>query len=371
MMENILRSLAAETGGLAIFNTNNLNQGLDKVDLELSNYYVLGYNSSNPKRDGKYRKLEVKTDAKGVRLKHRNGYLDPRPPDALAGSKGERSLMSAISSPTAATQLPLNFRPVYFYDTPQLARVPISARIQRGAIELKKKGGLMVNAVDVMGVAYAEDGSVAARFSETLNLAVEKEREELFRNSDIPYRNYIKLRPGKYQLKLAVADEKGKVGTAEQTLSVPAMAAGLTTSSVILSQEMTQLPELIKNMQARLLDEADPLIYRGIQILPPVENRLRRDNPVAIFYKLYNLAGNDPNRSLTAKVQLVDEKGQASDVPAIDLGEAAYPTGPSEVAIGFNLPVKDLSPGKYKLTVETVDNSKNQSVTSQVDLVLQ
>ncbi len=371
MMENILRSLSTETGGLSIFNTNNLNQGLDKVDLELSNYYVLGFSSSNPKRDGKYRKLEVKTDAKGVRLKYRNGYLDPRPPDALAGSKGERSLMSAISSPTPATQLPLNFRPVYFYDSPQLARVPISARILRGAIELKKKGGVMVNAVDVMGVAYAEDGSVAARFSETLNLTVDKEREELFRNSDIPYRNYIKLRPGKYQLKLAVADEKGKVGTAEQTLSVPVMAAGLTTSSVILSQEMTQLPELIKNMQARLLDEADPLIYRGIQILPPVDNSLHRDNPVAIFYKLYNLAGNDPNRSLTAKVQLVDEKGQASDLPPIDLVEAAYPTGPSEVAIGFNLPVKDLSPGKYKLIVETVDNSRNQSVTSQVDLVLQ
>jgi hypothetical protein len=161
------------------------------------------------------------------------------------------------------------------------------------------------------------------------------------------------------------------VGTAEQTLSVPAMSTGMATSSLVVSQEMAQLPELIKNMQARLLDEADPLIYKGIQIFPPVENSVRRDNPVAIFYKLYNLAGTDPNRSLTAKVQLVDEKGQTNELPQIDLQEAAYPTGPSEVAIGFNLPVKDLTPGKYRLTVQTVDNSKNQTVTSQAELVLE
>ena len=371
MMENILRSLASETGGLPIFNTNNLNQGLDKVDLELSNYYLLGFSSTNPKRDGKFRKLEVRTDVKGLKLKHRNGYLDPRPPDALAGSKGERSLMSAISSPTPITQLPVSFRPVFFYDSPQLARVPISARIQRGTIELKKKGGLMVNAVDVMGVAYAEDGSVAARFSETLNLAVEKEREELFRNSDIPYRNYIKLRPGKYQLKLAIADEKGKVGTSEQTLAVPPMPTGLASSSLVVSQEMAQLPDLIKNMQTRLLDEPDPLIYKGIQILPPVGNIVRRESPIAVFYKLYNLEGNQASRSLTANVQIIDEKGQVSEIPAMDLEEAAYPTGPSEVAIGFNLPLKDLPPGKYQLKVETVDKAKNQSITSQTEMVVQ
>jgi VWFA-related protein len=371
MMENILRSLASETGGVPIFNTNNLNQGLDKVDLELSNYYVLGFSSTNPKRDGKYRKLEVKSDVKGLKLKHRKGYVDPRPPDALAGSKGERSLMSAISSPTPMTQLPVSFRPVYFYDSPQLARVPISARIQRGTIELKKKGGLLVNALDVMGVAYAEDGSVAARFSETMNLAIEKEREEVFRNSDIPYRNYLKLRPGKYQLKLAIADEKGKVGTSEQALAVPPMPAGLASSSLVVSQEMAQLPDLIKNIQTRLLDEADPLIYKGIQIFAPVGNTVRRENPIAVFYKLYNLGGDESNRSLTANVKIVDEKGQVSELPAMDLEDAAYPTGPSEAAIGFNLPLKDLAPGKYQLQVQTLDKTKNESVSSAVEMVVQ
>jgi hypothetical protein len=55
----------------------------------------------------------------------------------------------------------------------------------------------------------------------------------------------------------------------------------------------------------------------------------------------------------------------------MDLEEAAYPTGPSEAAIGFNLPVKDLPAGKYQLKVETVDKAKNQSITSQTEMVIQ
>ncbi|MCI0423859.1 MAG: hypothetical protein L0312_32380, partial [Acidobacteria bacterium] len=101
------------------------------------------------------------------------------------------------------------------------------------------------------------------------------------------------------------------------------------------------------------------------------ENTVRRDNPIAVFYKLYNLEGNEASRSLTANVQLTDEKGQTSELPPMDLDEAAYPTGPSEAAIGFNLPLKELSPGKYQLKVETTDKLKNQSITSQAELVVQ
>jgi VWFA-related protein len=371
VVDNILRSLALETGGMPIFNTNNLNEGLDKVDLELSNYYVLGFYSSNSKRDGKFRKLEVKTDVKGAKLKYRKGYTDPRPLDALAGSKGERSLMNALASPTTASQLPVVFRPVYFYDSPQLVRIPITATIRRGSIELKKKGQQLVNAVDVMGVAYGEDGSVAARFSETLNLAIDKDKEEAFRNQDISYRNYLRLRPGKYQLKLAVADEKGKVGMAEQSLVIPPMASEtLALSSLVVSQQLSKLPELIQNLQARLLDETDPLIYKGFQIAVDTGNQMNRQYPMAIFYKLYNLKGSEPRKALSAKIQLTDEKGQVNSFPPIPLEESAISTGPGEVAVALNFPLKDLAPGKYRLTVETSDGSTSKTVSGQTDIVL-
>ena len=370
-LENVLRSLANSTGGTSIFNTNNLNQGLDKVDLELSNYYVLGFNPSSSKRDGKLRKIEVKSEAKGVKLKYRPNYVDPRPPDALAGSKEERSLLSAISSPTPKTQLPVMFRPMYFYDSTSLVRVPISASIQHGVIELKKKGPMLVNSIDVMGVAYGEDGSVAARFSETVNLSIEKEKEAAFQNQDIPYQNYLKLRPGKYQLKIAIADEKGKIGTTEQQLVIPPLPAdGMASSSLVLTQQMNQLPDLIRNIQSSLMEENDPLAYKGMQLIPDVDQILSKDGSIAVYYKVYNLKSNPQNRHLVAKIQVIDEKGAPATNESLVLDDATQPTGPSEAAIGFSIPLKGMAPGKYQLKIETQDAEQNQSVNSGTEFTI-
>ena len=370
-MENVLRSLANSTGGTSIFNTNNLNQGLDKVDLELSNYYVLGFNPSGSKRDGKLRKIEVKSEAKGVKLKYRSNYVDPRPPDALAGSKEERSLLSAISSPTPKTQLPVMFRPVYFYDNTSLVRVPISASIQHGVIELKKKGPLLVNSIDVMGVAYGEDGSVAARFSETLNLSIEKEKEVAFQNQDIPYQNYLKLRPGKYQLKMAIADEKGKIGTTEQSLVIPALPVdGMASSSLVVTQQMNPLPDLVRNIQSKLMEENDPLAYKGMQLVPDVDQILSKNGNIAVYYKVYNLKSNPQNLHLVAKIQVIDEKGAPATNESLVLDDATQSTGATEAAVGFSIPLKDLAPGKYQLKVETQDTGQNQSVTSGTEFTI-
>ncbi len=368
-MENILRSLANETGGSAIFNTNNFNERLDKVDQELSNYYVLGFQSSNPKRDGKFRKLEVKSEMKGLTIKHRNGYVDPRPLDVLSGSKGEKSLMNAIASPTPVNQLPVTFRAIYFYDTPGLARIPVAAKIRTASMELKKKGGQLATDINLMGVAYAEDGSVSARFSETLHLLFDKEKEEAFRKQDLAYRNYFKLRPGKYQLKLAASDEKGKVGSAEQSLVVPAVPqSGMGASSLVVADQLSRLPDLIQNLQAKLLDESDPLIFNGLQIAPSVENQLPLNTPVRAFFKIYNLSGTPEQRKFVAKVQLLGEKGETQNLPPIPLDRNVFPTGKSEATIGLILPFDKVTPGKYKLVIETSEATSNQSVTVQTDL---
>ena len=368
-MENILRSLATETGGSPIFNTNNFNERLDKVDQELSNYYVLGFQSGNPKRDGKFRKLEVKTDMKGVNLKYRKGYVDPRPLDVLAGTKGERSLMAAVSSPTPATQLPLTFRAVYFYESPGLARIPVVAKIRTASIDLKKKGGQLGSELNVMGVAYAEDGSVAARFSEVIHILFDKEKEQTFRSQDIPYKNYFKLRPGKYQLKLAVSDEKGKVGSVEEALVVPVMPeSGLAVSSLVVADQLTRLPDLIQNLQAKLLDDADPMVFNGVQITPSAGNQLPSNSPLRVFYKVYNLPGAAGQRKFVAKIQLVNDKGEAQNLPPIPLDQNVFATGKSEIVVGLILPLEKTIPGKYKLVIETAETTSNQAVTVQTDV---
>jgi len=145
----------------------------------------------------------------------------------------------------------------------------------------------------------------------------------------------------------------------------------LVLSSLVVSQQLSKLPELIQNLQARLLDETDPLIYKGFQIALDTGNQINRQYPMAIFYKLYNLKGSEPGKTLSAKIQFTDEKGQVNSFPPIALEESAVSTGQGEVAIALNFPIKDLAPGKYRLTVETSDGSTSKSVSAETDFVLQ
>jgi hypothetical protein len=368
---SLLKSLADETGGLSIYNTNDYDGELDKLNQQLSNYYILGFQSNNPKHDGAFRKLEVKTSVKGVTLRYRKGYLDRRPVDALASSKKERTLLQTLAAPEPATQLPLVFRPAYFYDSPRMARVLVLAKIRMENVEIKKKGGESGSDLNVMGVAYAEDGSVAARFSETLNITFDRGKEQEFRKSSITYRNYFKLRPGKYRLKLATSDEANNLGSMEQVLEVPALPErGLAASSLVLADRVSRLPALIQNLHAQLLDDSDPLIYAGMQIAPCVENRLPAGSAIPVLFKIYDLAGGTGQWKLTAKAILMGEKGEESALPEISLKENLSVVNKSEAVIGFTVIFPDVAPGKYRLVIETTGADSAQIATAKTDLEL-
>ncbi len=367
----ILRSLANQTNGYPIYNTDNLAEALDRVDLELGHYYVLGFQSGNARSDGKPHKIEVKLNLKDARLKYRDTYTEPHPTDPLVGSKSEDSLRAALTSKVAATQVPVSFRPVYFYETPQLAEVPIFVKIRRGSIGLKKKSGQWTGSASVMGIALTEDGYTASRFSGEVHVVVGDAQAEAFRNQDLIYRNLFRLRPGKYHLKLAVMDDKGKAGTAEQSLSIPAAnQGGLVASSLIITQEMVPLPSLIKDLKPEMLSHPDPMQFKGFQIYAPVQAEIDRRQPLIVFYRIYLTSGANAGRLFKAKVSAIDEKGESHPFPDVDLASSALPAGPNEVAIGFMLPCGDLKPGNYRLAIDTVDEGNRQSVSSLADFSL-
>ena len=81
--QDSLRILADETGGIAIVNQNNFDKGLKRIDAETSDYYVVGYYSSNPDPLKRTRKIEVKVvNREGLNVWSRTSYTlrQPTPP---------------------------------------------------------------------------------------------------------------------------------------------------------------------------------------------------------------------------------------------------------------------------------------------------
>ena len=87
-----------------------------------------------------------------------------------------------------------------------------------------------------------------------------------------------------------------------------------------------------------------------------------------LFYKLYNVGDQQAQPELEAKVQLIDEKGNVSTIPAIPLNADAVSSGDGQLTIALSLPTNKILPGKYKLMVETTDRKSHQAVTGTTEI---
>jgi VWFA-related protein len=362
-----LGGLAAASGGSVI--GTHMDAGLELLDKQISNYYVLSFQSNNPKHDTAFRKLEVRTKLKGVALKHQAGYQDRRPVDILASTREERTLLTAFASPGVTAQLPVVFRAAYFYDPPRAARVLVAARIRMEKATFREKEGQLQTDLSIMGVAYAEDGSIAARFSQTLPVSFDEKRESDIRREGLKLRNYFKLRPGKYRLKLAVSDDSGNIGSMEQFLEVPALPdRELASSSIVIAEQASHLPDLIRNLQSQLLDESDPLLCRGFEIEPSAENKLPTGSVVPLMFRVYNLSGPSDQWDLKAKARLLAENAREYILGPISLKKAVSPLGNGEAVVILGFSFQDAPPGRYRLIIETTEPAASGIATAQTDL---
>ncbi len=77
--DRVMKQLSEETGGRAFFpfKVEELEDAFRQVNQELRSQYNIGYLSSNSRRDGSYRKIEVKVAEKGYKLNYRKGYYAP------------------------------------------------------------------------------------------------------------------------------------------------------------------------------------------------------------------------------------------------------------------------------------------------------
>jgi VWFA-related protein len=112
-----MEQLAADTGGKAFYNTNDLNAAMQRAINDGSHYYTIAYAPTNKKMDGKYRKIEVKLTEGKYKLAYRRGYnaddaasaaappeSDPLRPLLMRGLPSATQLLYGVRVVPAATQ---------------------------------------------------------------------------------------------------------------------------------------------------------------------------------------------------------------------------------------------------------------------------
>jgi VWFA-related protein len=219
-------SLADDSGGFTVRNTNDLTRGIQKIANETQAYYLLGYIPSNAARDGRFRKIQVKlADAKGLQVRARKGYFAPSDtPRPVEGCKGiDPVLQSALDSPWAIDDIPL--RMTHFVaDEKGLGKagVLIAADIDVRALEFEEKDGRHYADLQfLLVVAHRETGEFF-RYDQTVNMKLLPATRERLGRQWYPLVREFELKPGDYQAKIVTRETRsGRVGTVMHEFTVP------------------------------------------------------------------------------------------------------------------------------------------------------
>ena len=115
LRRDFLEIMAGYTGASATVNSDEIETGIDRIFTEASSYYLLGYQTSNGKPDGKYRKVEVKVKRPGTTVRTRSGYFAPKDAGTARDAKdtpavndlGLVGLMNSPALPLRAAAVPV------------------------------------------------------------------------------------------------------------------------------------------------------------------------------------------------------------------------------------------------------------------------
>ena len=285
--QQVLEALARGTGGFTIFNTNDFLAGLNKIANELDQYYILGYVPPSQAHDGTYQKIAVKVTRAGVQIRHRMGYYDLKAPDLLAG-KPEGEALEALAASAQPGQIPVLLSVPYFYNSPGAARVYVSLQIPGSAIDFGKEKRQFHSKVEVLGIASREDGTVAARFSDTVKLDMEKKDLKEFSKGPFKYQNTFNIAPGKYTLKLVLSAGGEKFAKYEAPLTIaPFDGSQLGITGPALSDDVRPVNELVASLDSQLLEDQTPLICQGLEVFPQPGNRFPRGDKVGFYVEVF------------------------------------------------------------------------------------
>ena len=115
----------------------------------------------------------------------------------------------------------------------------------------------------------AQNGSVAARFSDTVKLDYQKKELKDFAKSSFDYQNTFNIAPGSYTLKLVLSAGGEKFGKYVVPLVVePFTGDELSLGGPALGERYVPVSQLTANMDAALLEERTPLVFKGMELVP-------------------------------------------------------------------------------------------------------
>jgi VWFA-related protein len=231
-------AVAEESGGFAVLNNNDLSAGFKRIAAESRHYYLLGYVSNNAKRDGRFRRIEVKVKRPGTKVRARRGYYAPLDNDPAAVTRVglDPDVQRALDAPREIADVPVRATALVFEEARAgIASVMLAAETDIRRFAFKPAQGRLTDVLEFATVVTSRETGEVARFGQSVEMSLQPETLRSLEKSWYPVAHEFQLAPGPYEARIAVRDSNsGLVGSVTHFFDVPPLS-GFRVSSPILS----------------------------------------------------------------------------------------------------------------------------------------
>jgi hypothetical protein len=282
----------------------------------------------------------------------------------LSGNPIEKDLENHLGG-TQAGAIPASMQLPYFYTAPGIARVNVTLEIASEPLKFEKeKGGALESDVNVLGIAYTADGTVGARFSDTLKLDFhDKKQVDEFKQKPLHYENQFDVAAGKYTLKVVFSTGGASFGKVEMPLEIdPYQSNQFAMSGLALSKQYLRVSDAGSGLDAALIEDKTPLIANGVEVIPAGTAQFHKGEPALFYFEIYEplLLNPDPANppGVAIRMRILDRKtGEAKQDTGLLRIDLPKENGTPVVRTAERMPVEQLQPGSYVLELAAQDTA--------------
>jgi VWFA-related protein len=352
--QEVMGTLSSDTGGKAFFDSNDFAPAFAQVQKDNSAYYAIGFHSTNPARDGKYRKLTFKIDRPGVKLEYRPGYYAPADFRHSGKEDREQELEDQLASDLPATDIAMYMDAMYFRLDENRFFMPVSLVVPGSQIPFVKGGDKDKATLDIIGSVIDATQRPVGRVRDTVKLNLDPALQASQKN--IQYTTSFNLPPGKYQLKFVIRENQtGRMGSFIADVTLPDMKkAPLKLSSIVLAS------------QREPSKKDDPLVRNGEEYVPNISHVFRQDQHMYLIYEIYDpahakAAEGAPKEAksavdLLSSLELIQGSTKVYETPIVQ-ARSINVDGRDAISIELDVPLNGLKPGSYICQLNVIDDA--------------
>jgi len=361
--QETLYTLAADTGGKALLDNNDLSMGIVQAQKDMTNYYIIGYYSTNTAVDGHFRRIKITINDKSAmariaKVDYRQGYYADKQFNKFSASDKEHQLAQALALGDPITDMDLAMELDYFRLGRDRYFVPLAVKIPGSEIELARHGGADTTRLDFIGEIKDSKNSTVANVRDNIAVKMKGESGQQLAKTTLEYDTGFTLPPGTYTAKfLARENETGKMGTYETKFVVPDLTSQqkyLPISSVVLSNQRERMDAALATAEKdKKILAAHPLIQDGVKLVPSVTRVFKTDQNLYVYLEAYQPTA-ETTQPVVANVSFYRGKVKAFESEPLRVSEGLNPKTKA-LPLRFSLPLAKLQPGRYTCQVSVLD----------------